>query len=262
MWYLPYPRPQNGWPLGWSFVKDSLLLGSLVDTICHGLLGCSPGRPSLFPAYSKQTSSLTQPSVRGDSSGIKPSFSQLKLLLLMLNRPKQGAFIVCHCIILNHFHVFVQWKDKQKQMLIIRNPTPRAVTRYLSNHSCSLTHTSRKVRVKTNNVISQSSLWNVKTRYLQSKTSFHVPLVHLIRYRRILLYSCVVFCLQCVLWWRNGALAPRSLILLMVQKSQATTVWMVQKPCKYWDILHINWCRISSINSIRATTGGQLYCVF
>lgn len=87
---------------------------------------------------SKQTSLLTQPSVRGDSSGIKPSFSQLKLLLLMLNRPKQGAFIVCHCIILNHVHVFVQWKDKQKQMLIIRNPTPRAVTRYLSNHSCSL----------------------------------------------------------------------------------------------------------------------------
>ena len=124
------------------------------------------------------------------------------------------------------------------------------------------THTSRKVRVKTNNVISQSSLWNVKTRYLQSKPSFHVPLVHLIRYRTILLYSCVVFCLQCVLWWRNGALAPRSLILLMVQKSQATTVWMVQKPCKSWDILHINWCRICSINSIRVTTGGQLYCVF
>ena len=22
------------------------------------------------------------------------------------------------------------------------------------------------------------------------------------------------------------------------------------KPCKYWDIYHINWCRISSINSI------------
>jgi len=22
------------------------------------------------------------------------------------------------------------------------------------------------------------------------------------------------------------------------------------KPCKYWDKLHINWCRISSINSI------------
>ena len=111
---------------------------SLVDRICHGLLGCSPGRPSLFPAYSTQTSLLTQPSVRGDSSGIKPSFSQLKLLLLMLHRPKQGAFIVYHCMILNHFHVFVQWKDKQKQMLIIRNPTPRAVTRYLSNHSCSL----------------------------------------------------------------------------------------------------------------------------
>ena len=22
------------------------------------------------------------------------------------------------------------------------------------------------------------------------------------------------------------------------------------KPCKYWDIFHINWCRISSINRI------------
>ena len=41
-------------------------------------------------------------------------------------------------------------------------------------------------------------------------------------------------------WW--------CVILLMVQKSQTTTVW-IYKPCKYWDKLHINWCRISSINS-------------
>ena len=136
MWYLPYPRPQNGWPLGWSIVKDSLLLGKVWSIESAWVFPRAP--EPFFPAYSKQTSLLTQPSVRGDSSGIKPSFSQLKLLFLMLNRPNQGAFIVCHCIILNHFHVFVQWKDKQKQMLIIRNPTPRAVTRYLSNHSCSL----------------------------------------------------------------------------------------------------------------------------
>ena len=24
------------------------------------------------------------------------------------------------------------------------------------------------------------------------------------------------------------------------------------KPCKYWDIYHINWCRISSINSMKS----------
>ena len=38
------------------------------------------------------------------------------------------------------------------------------------------------------------------------------------------------------------------MILLVVQKSSSPP-GMVPKPCKYWDICHINWCRISSINS-------------
>ena len=37
------------------------------------------------------------------------------------------------------------------------------------------------------------------------------------------------------------------MILLVVQKSSSPP-GMYQKPCKYWDICHINWCRISSIN--------------
>ena len=35
------------------------------------------------------------------------------------------------------------------------------------------------------------------------------------------------------------------------------------KPCKYWDKLPINWCRISSINGIYSTYIwlGSLYCI-
>ena len=45
------------------------------------------------------------------------------------------------------------------------------------------------------------------------------------------------------LWWRSKV----SEILLMEEILHHLGCI---KPCKQWDIYHINWCRISSINSI------------
>ena len=41
---------------------------------------------------------------------------------------------------------------------------------------------------------------------------------------------------------------PKLQLILMMAEILHHLVCM--KPCKYWDKLHINWCRISSINSM------------
>ena len=36
-------------------------------------------------------------------------------------------------------------------------------------------------------------------------------------------------------------------------------IYKTHKPCKYWDICHINWCRISSFNSIIVMNAGGFF---